>query len=88
MKHASVAVYGEGFGPGFEPGDMPAKWWRKIELAYPDGKTYTLVYERQPADSRELPDLMLKLQAMAGKHGFCITVTDKHGVRTGAGPFR
>lgn len=77
----SANVYGAGF-PGREPADIPAEFWPKIELAYPDGTVRTIVNEREPADDRELPELMLRVQLAAGQYGFRVTVIGADGTRT------
>ena len=59
-------------------------WWRKIELAYPGGRVLTIVYETEPADDRELPELMWRIQRAAGKGWFAATVIDADGTRTTA----
>jgi hypothetical protein len=54
--------------------DVPATWWRKIELRYPDGGLVVLAYDREPGNPAELPGLMLRLQILAGKGYFTVTV--------------
>ena len=69
-------------------GKVPAKFWREIRLRYPGGRTLTLVYLAEPADSSELPRLMWQLQVAAAVHRFTISVTDAGGLTTQAPPIR
>jgi hypothetical protein len=67
-------------------GQMSAKFWRKIRLRYPGGRTLTLVYLAEPADSSELSRLMWQLQVAAERYGFEITITDANGITTQVPP--
>lgn len=66
--------------------EVPAEFWRKIELIYPDERgTATLIYRAEPPDG-ELPALMWKLQVQAAQIGFRIRVTTEDGTVTDAPP--
>jgi|GraSoiStandDraft_27_1057306.scaffolds.fasta_scaffold1434098_2 hypothetical protein len=62
-----------------EPGEVPAKFWRLIELQYPNGRSLCLVYTAEPTDSSELPRLMWQLQCSAAVYRFTIIVIDADG---------
>lgn len=64
----------------YPPGnDVPAEFWRKIELIYPDERgTATLLYRAEPPDD-ELAALVWKLQVQAARIGFRIRVTCEDG---------
>lgn len=77
-KRSGAIAYGKDF-PGYEPDKIPAVFWRKIEVSYPDGNVVTLVYEREPSDAQELRDLMWMLQTGAAEYGYKILITDADG---------
>ena len=82
MMPYSAKAYAAHFRPGFRDADIPAAWWRKIELRYLDRQVITLVYASEPSSAREIPDLMWELQCRAAEYGYRITVVDAAGNRT------
>ena len=66
----------------------PEQFWRRIELAYRTGARTLLVYESEPEDPGELPDLMLRLQTRAATSGYTIIVTGGDGTTRTAPPIR
>ena len=74
----SATAYGDHF-PGYPLAAIPAQWWLKIELTYPD-RTAVLVYE-EPADETELRNLTRVLQQASAAIGFTVTVVQPDGER-------
>lgn len=87
VRSSGVAYTSEGHGgPPLEK--IPPGWWRQIELAYPDGSFVVIVYDHEPEDALELPALMWRLQSLAAKSGFRITIRNADGTTSVAEPFR
>jgi len=64
---------------GYELDKVPAVFWRKLELVYPDKEQLTLVYVQEAG--REIRDVMWQLQVAAGKGWFRLFVTAADGRR-------
>lgn len=84
----SCIAYADDGPPRYALSRLPDRWWRKIELTYPDGRQLVLVYDQEPAggEMSELPDLMWQLQNQSALLGFTVTVIDADGTRTDAPP--
>lgn len=65
---------------GYELDKVPAVFWRKLELVYPDKEPLTLVYVEEA--EQEIRDVMFQLQVAAGKRWFRLFVTTADGCRT------
>lgn len=64
---------------GFELDKVPAVFWRKLELVYPDKEPLVLVYLQEA--EREIREVMFELQVAAGKGWFRLFVTTADGRR-------
>ena len=69
-----------------EPGEVPLRVWRLIQLRYSGGNKVSIVYAAEPTDRSELPQLMWHLQRAASAYGFEVSVTDADGMTTQAPP--